>query len=45
MTELQKLTGAIQANAIINSNLPGNTQTTEDILAAIIAPPTQQANK
>ena len=40
LAEIQKLTGAMQANAILNSNLPQNVQNTESILAAIINPPT-----
>jgi hypothetical protein len=45
LAQLEKLTGVIQANAILNTNIPQNTQTTEDILAAIINPPAPQAKK
>jgi hypothetical protein len=40
MAEIQKLTGALQASALLNSNMPPQTQSAEDILAEIINPPT-----
>jgi hypothetical protein len=40
IAEIQKLTGAIQANALLNSNMPHTQQTADDILASIINPPT-----
>jgi hypothetical protein len=42
---LQKLTGIVQANAILGTNIPQNTETTEQVLAAIINPPAPQGNK
>jgi len=47
LAEIQKLTGAMQANAILNSNMPTPTptQNTETILASIINPPLPQNNK
>jgi hypothetical protein len=40
LAEIQRLTGALQASALLNSNMPPQTQTAEDILAEIINPPT-----
>jgi hypothetical protein len=44
MAAIEKLTGALQANAILNSQLPQQQQNTEQILASIINPP-QPAGK
>lgn len=40
MAQLEKLTGVIQANALLSTNMP-TPQNTDDILASIIAPPVQ----
>ena len=39
LAQIEKLTGIIQANNITGSNMPQPQQTTEQILAEIIAPP------
>jgi hypothetical protein len=40
LAEIQKLSGFMQASNILNSNQQSPAQSTEDILAAIINPPT-----
>ena len=45
LTELQKLSNMVQANAIGNSNIPAQTQTADDILGSIINPPTFEDKK
>jgi hypothetical protein len=42
LTSIQALTGTVQANAILNSTQPSQTETTDDILAAIINPPKKE---
>lgn len=39
MAQLEKLTGVLQANALLNTNMPQTQQTADDILASIINPP------
>ena len=39
MAQLEKLTGALQANALLQTNMPQQQQSTDDILATIINPP------
>jgi hypothetical protein len=38
LAQIENLTKVIQANALLNTNMPQNQQSTEDILAAIINP-------
>jgi hypothetical protein len=45
MAEIQKLTGALQANALLASNMPQTQQTADDVLASIINPPTVENKK
>jgi hypothetical protein len=45
MAQITRLTEAVQANAILNSNLPQTQQSADDILASIIAPPIQTLTK
>lgn len=45
LAQIEKLQTMMQANAIINSSLPPQQQTTEDILANIINPPKPTENK
>jgi alkylhydroperoxidase family enzyme len=42
MAEIQKLTGALQANALLAGNMPTTQQTADDVLASIINPPTAE---
>lgn len=44
LNELQKLTGTIQANAVLGTQISGQTRTTDDILAEIINPPEYMGN-